>query len=65
MEKIKEGKFYIICPDNDVDEALDQARMTWAAGDVVESRSALSRWDPLYKDEAAAWIAEEAKRRRG
>jgi NAD(P)-dependent dehydrogenase (short-subunit alcohol dehydrogenase family) len=65
VDKIKAGKFYIVCPDNDVDEALDQARMTWGAGDVVESRSALSRWDELYKDDSAAWIQEEAKRRRG
>lgn len=65
VDKIKEGKFYIVCPDNDVDEALDRARMTWAMGDVVEGRSALSRWDELFKNDAAAWIAAEAKRRRG
>ena len=65
VDRIKEGKFYIVCPDNDVDEALDQARMTWAVGDVVEGRSALSRWDELFKNDAAAWIAEDAKRRRG
>lgn len=65
VEKIHDGKFYIICPDTDVDEALDQARMTWAVGDVVEGRSPLSRWDDKYKDEAAAWIAKEAGRRRG
>jgi CRISPR/Cas system CMR-associated protein Cmr1 (group 7 of RAMP superfamily) len=28
-KKMSEGKFYIICPDNDVHEELDQARMTW------------------------------------
>ena len=61
---IKNGKFYLVCPDNDVDEALDQARMTWAMGDVVEGRSALSRWDELFKNDAAAWIQEDAKRRR-
>ncbi|EXJ88051.1 hypothetical protein A1O1_04978 [Capronia coronata CBS 617.96] len=65
VEKIEKGVFYIICPDADVDEALDQARMAWAIGDITEGRSALSRWDEKYKDEAAAWIAEEAKKRRG
>ena len=65
VDHIKDGKFYIVCPDNDVDEALDKARMTWAVGDVVEERSALSRWDELFKNDAAAWITEEAKRRRG
>ncbi|KIW37649.1 uncharacterized protein PV06_10289 [Exophiala oligosperma] len=65
VKKMAEGKFYIICPDTDVDEALDQARMTWGAGDVVEGRSPLSRWDDKYKNEAADWIAKEASRRRG
>ena len=64
VKGIQDGKFYLICPDNDVDEALDQARMTWTMGDVVESRSALSRWDELFKNDAAAWIEEEARRRR-
>lgn len=48
-KKIEEGKFYIVCPDNDVDEALDAARMAYAIGDVVEGRSALSRWDVQFK----------------
>lgn len=62
-KKMSEGKFYIVCPDNDVTEELDQARMTWGAGDWIEGRSALSRWDNKYKDDAAAWITKEAERR--
>jgi NAD(P)-dependent dehydrogenase (short-subunit alcohol dehydrogenase family) len=65
VAKIEAGQFYIICPDTDVDEALDNARMTWAIGDITEGRSALSRWDDKVKDEAAAWIKNEAERRRG
>ncbi|KAL2432196.1 hypothetical protein ABEF95_004809 [Exophiala dermatitidis] len=65
VKKINEGKFYIICPDTDVDEALDQARMSWAVGDIIEGRSALSRWDDKFKDGAAKAIAEDAERRRG
>lgn len=64
VRKIQEGKFYIICPDTDVDEALDQARMSWGAADVVEGRSPLSRWDERVKDEAASWISKEAAKRR-
>ena len=64
VKGMKEGKFYLICPDNDVDEALDQARMTWQIGDVVESRSPLSRWDEKFKDDAAIWIKGEADKRR-
>ena len=46
-------------------EELDQARMQWGAGDWVEGRAPLSRWDAKYKDEAATWIAKEAERRMG
>ena len=62
LKMIQADKFYIVCPDNDVDEALDQARMTWAAEDVVQGRPALSRWDAATKDEAAQWIGQAAKR---
>ncbi|KAL1303487.1 hypothetical protein AAFC00_006865 [Neodothiora populina] len=63
VQKIDEGKFYIVCPDGDVTEELDQARMTYHIGDVTEGRSALSRWDPKYKDEAAEWIKNDAEKR--
>lgn len=59
-QKIGEGRFYIVCPDNDVDEALDMARMEWAIGDVVQGRSALSRWDKEYEKEAAEGIKKRA-----
>lgn len=62
-EKMRSGKFYIVCPDNDVTEELDQARMTWGAGDWIEGRSALSRWDDKYKEQAAEWIKHETERR--
>lgn len=62
-QKMDQGVFYIVCPDDDVTEELDQARMTWQVGDVTEGRSALSRWDPKYKDTAAKWIQTEAERR--
>ena len=64
-KKMAEGKFYIVCPDNDVTEELDQARMTWGAGDWIEGRGALSRWDEKYKDQAGEWIRGEAERRAG
>ncbi|KAG8978933.1 hypothetical protein FRB94_012226 [Tulasnella sp. JGI-2019a] len=49
LEKVKEGKFYIICPDNETSEDLDRLRIKWAAGDLVEGRPALSRWHPDWK----------------
>jgi NAD(P)-dependent dehydrogenase (short-subunit alcohol dehydrogenase family) len=44
------GGFYILCPDNDVPRELDERRILWAAGDIVENRPPLSRWHPDYKD---------------
>ncbi|KAK3949415.1 hypothetical protein QBC32DRAFT_349252 [Pseudoneurospora amorphoporcata] len=43
-KKMEEGKFYVICPDNDVSEEMDRRRMVWAMGDVVENRPPLTRW---------------------
>ncbi|KAF7555378.1 hypothetical protein G7Z17_g2218 [Cylindrodendrum hubeiense] len=55
-QKIQEGQFWVICPDNDVTEALDKKRMTWTAGDMVQGRQPLSRWREESKDEAKALI---------
>jgi NAD(P)-dependent dehydrogenase (short-subunit alcohol dehydrogenase family) len=44
-----QGDFYIICPDNEVTREIDNRRILWAAGDIVENRPALSRWHPDYK----------------
>ena len=44
------GDFYILCPDNDVSRAIDERRILWAAGDIVENRPALSRWHPDYAE---------------
>jgi NAD(P)-dependent dehydrogenase (short-subunit alcohol dehydrogenase family) len=54
LERLEAGDFYILCPDNDVPRALDERRILWAAGDIVENRPALSRWHP---DHAAAFEA--------
>ena len=47
--KMGEGKFYIVCPDNDVTEEMDKKRILWAAGDVVEGRPPLTRWRGEWK----------------
>jgi hypothetical protein len=56
--KMQDGKFYIVCPDNDVSEQLDKKRMLWSAGDVVHERQPLSRWRSEYKEESEKWIRE-------
>jgi NAD(P)-dependent dehydrogenase (short-subunit alcohol dehydrogenase family) len=50
LASMGKGDFYILCPDNDVPRQLDERRILWAAGDIVENRPPLSRWHPDYKD---------------
>ena len=50
IERLNAGDFYILCPDNDVSRALDEKRMAWAIGDIIENRPPLSRWHPEYGD---------------
>jgi NAD(P)-dependent dehydrogenase (short-subunit alcohol dehydrogenase family) len=56
IERLTAGDFYILCPDNDVPRALDEKRILWAAGDIVENRPALSRWHPDYAEAFAAFV---------
>ena len=49
VDGMGKGDFYILCPDNEVTRAVDERRIAWAAGDIVENRPALSRWHPDYK----------------
>ena len=57
LEGIAKGDFYLLCPDNDVPRSLDEKRMAWAMGDIIENRPALSRWHEDYKDKFAAFVA--------
>jgi NAD(P)-dependent dehydrogenase (short-subunit alcohol dehydrogenase family) len=56
LTRLEAGDFYILCPDNDVPRALDERRILWAAGDIVENRPALSRWHPDYAEKFAAFV---------
>jgi NAD(P)-dependent dehydrogenase (short-subunit alcohol dehydrogenase family) len=58
IERVEAGDFYILCPDNDVPRKLDERRILWAAGDIVENRPALSRWHPDHADAFAAFVKE-------
>jgi NAD(P)-dependent dehydrogenase (short-subunit alcohol dehydrogenase family) len=58
IERIDARDFYILCPDNDVPRRLDERRILWAAGDIVENRPALSRWHPDYAEAFAAFVKE-------
>jgi NAD(P)-dependent dehydrogenase (short-subunit alcohol dehydrogenase family) len=56
IEKLAAGDFYILCPDNDVPRHVDERRILWAAGDIVENRPALSRWHRDYADAFAKFM---------
>ncbi|WP_315838114.1 SDR family NAD(P)-dependent oxidoreductase [Bradyrhizobium prioriisuperbiae] len=56
LQRLEAGDFYILCPDNDVPRALDEKRMLWAAGDIIENRPPLSRWHPDYAEAFAAFL---------
>lgn len=50
LSSLSRGDFYMLCPDNDVSRALDERRIAWAAGDIIENRPPLSRWHPEWAD---------------
>jgi NAD(P)-dependent dehydrogenase (short-subunit alcohol dehydrogenase family) len=60
VARLEAGDFYILCPDNDVPRALDERRVLWAAGDIVENRPALSRWHPDYADAFERFVKGKA-----
>ena len=58
IDSLNRGDFYILCPDNDVPRALDEKRMAWAIGDIIQNRPPLSRWHPDYAEAFADFLAE-------
>jgi hypothetical protein len=42
-----------------VPRSLDERRILWAAGDIVENRPPLSRWHPDYGDAFAKFAKGE------
>jgi len=61
LKSLEAGDFYILCPDNDVPRALDERRILWAAGDIVENRPPLSRWHPDYGEAFKAFLDADGK----
>jgi NAD(P)-dependent dehydrogenase (short-subunit alcohol dehydrogenase family) len=58
LESLARGDFYILCPDNDVTRAMDERRIAWGAGDLIENRPALSRWHPDFQAAYEAYMAK-------
>ena len=61
LQRLDAGDFYILCPDNDVPRSLDERRILWAAGDIVENRPALSRWHPDFEAAFKAFAAGSSR----
>ena len=56
LTSLEYGDFYILCPDNDVPRALDEKRIAWAAGDLIQNRPPLSRWHPDFAEAFKAYL---------
>jgi len=56
LQRLETGDFYILCPDNEVTRRLDEKRILWAAGDIVENRPPLSRWHKAYGEAFADFV---------
>jgi len=65
VDRMGNGDFYIICPDNDVTTDIDNRRILWGAEDIIRNRPPLSRWHPDYADEFAAFLASPSPFRQG
>ncbi|MGA1118792.1 MAG: SDR family NAD(P)-dependent oxidoreductase [bacterium] len=57
FQSVERGDFYILCPDNDVSRELDEKRMAWPIGDIIENRPPLSRWHPDYAEAFNLYIS--------
>lgn len=61
VQELDKGRFYVVCPDNDVDRETDNLRMTWTMQDITQDRAPLSRWHPDYKDKFTEFLAANKK----
>jgi NAD(P)-dependent dehydrogenase (short-subunit alcohol dehydrogenase family)/catechol 2,3-dioxygenase-like lactoylglutathione lyase family enzyme len=61
LASLARGDFYILCPDNAVDRAMDEKRIRWAADDLILNRPALSRWHPQYEAAFAQYMERPLK----
>jgi hypothetical protein len=52
MAAIDRGSFYIICPDDEVSNDMDNRRIIWGAEDITEDRPPLSRWHAGFREAA-------------
>lgn len=58
LDRVRAGEFYVLVPDNETRREVDELRIMWSAGDIVEGRPALSRWHKDYKSMFEEWVRE-------
>lgn len=58
-KKMDEGKFWVLCPDDQVTEELDRKRMLWGASDAIEGRPPLTRWRDEWKGKHQEWLDKQ------
>jgi len=58
LDSLERGDFYILCQDNSVTREMDEKRIEWAAGDLIENRPALSRWHPDHEEAFARFMED-------
>jgi len=56
FQRLADGDFYILCPDNDVSRDVDEKRIQWYADDMIKNRPALSRWHPDFQEAFAKFM---------
>jgi NAD(P)-dependent dehydrogenase (short-subunit alcohol dehydrogenase family) len=61
VQELDKERFYLICPDNDVDRELDNLRMSWTMGDIIENRPPLSRWDKEWSQKFEEFCRSTSK----
>ena len=61
LSSMAAGDFYILCPDNEVTRKMDEKRIAWAAGDIIENRPALSRWHPDYGEAFKTYMEQQGE----
>lgn len=57
LPALDRGDFYILCPDNETPREVDEKRIKWNTGDIVENRPALSRWHPDFEGAFSAFMS--------
>jgi NAD(P)-dependent dehydrogenase (short-subunit alcohol dehydrogenase family) len=57
LSGVAANEFYVLCQDGETTREQDERRILWAAQDVIQSRPALSRWHPDWKDAFERFMA--------